>query len=104
MTIPSRQLVINWVSSAWESISAEIIIKYFLTCGISNTVDGSEDHNFDPRGDPERYRRFKFGDDRYRPHTYNAISRYLASFRFGDFPQTRQFAKLKTSPKFPAIG
>ena len=27
----------------------------------------------------------------------------LASFKFGDFPQNRQFAKLKTSPKFPAI-
>ena len=34
---------------------------------------------------------------------YNTISRYLASFKFGDFPQTRQFAKLKTSQKFPAI-
>jgi len=27
----------------------------------------------------------------------------LAAFKFGDFPQIRQFAKLKTSPKFPAI-
>ena len=27
----------------------------------------------------------------------------LASFKFGEFPQNRQFAKLKTSPKFPAI-
>ena len=27
----------------------------------------------------------------------------LAGFKFGDFPQNRQFAKLKTSPKFPAI-
>ena len=25
----------------------------------------------------------------------------LAGFKFGDFPQNRQFAKLKTSPKFP---
>ena len=27
----------------------------------------------------------------------------LAGFKFGDFLQNRQFAKLKTSPKFPAI-
>ena len=27
----------------------------------------------------------------------------LAGFKFGDFPQSRQFVKLKTSPKFPAI-
>ena len=27
----------------------------------------------------------------------------LPGFKFGDFPQNRQFAKLQTSPKFPAI-
>ena len=27
----------------------------------------------------------------------------MADFKFGDFPQNRQFAKLNTSPKFPAI-
>ena len=27
----------------------------------------------------------------------------LAGFKFGDFLQNHQFAKLKTSPKFPAI-
>ena len=44
MINPTRQLVINWVSTAWESISVEIITKSFLTCGISNALDGSEDH------------------------------------------------------------
>ena len=44
MTVPTRQLVINWVSIAWESISAETVAKSFLTCGISNALDGSEYH------------------------------------------------------------
>ena len=35
--------MINWVSVAWESIDPEIIVKSFLRCGISNSVDGSED-------------------------------------------------------------
>ena len=35
MTIPTRQLVINWVSQAWESISTETITKSILVCGIS---------------------------------------------------------------------
>ena len=41
--IPARQHVINWVSHAWESISADTISKFFLVCGISNSVNGSED-------------------------------------------------------------
>ena len=40
MKIPSRQNVIDWTSTAWDYIDADIII---LRCGISNAVDGSED-------------------------------------------------------------
>jgi hypothetical protein len=40
---PSRQNVINWVSESWTSIDANIIVKSFLRCGISNAMDGSED-------------------------------------------------------------
>ena len=43
LMIPTRQHVIDWVSKAWELVSEEIIIKPFLVCGISNTVDGSQD-------------------------------------------------------------
>ena len=43
MKIPSRQNVIDWTSTAWDSIDADIIIRSFLRCGISNAVDGSED-------------------------------------------------------------
>ena len=35
--------MIDWVSVAWESIDPEIIINFFLKCGIFNSVDGSKD-------------------------------------------------------------
>ena len=38
------QLVINWLSQEWESISTETITKSCLVCRISNAVDGSKDH------------------------------------------------------------
>ena len=36
------------------------------------------------------------------PHSVIVYEIILASFKFGDFLQNRQFAKLKTSPNFPA--
>ena len=44
------------------------------------------------KGIYENLANIKFSDDLYQSHTHNAI--------VGDFSQTRQFAKLKTSPKF----
>ena len=44
LMIPTRQHIIDWVSKAWEMMSAEMIIKSFLVCSISNAVDGSEDN------------------------------------------------------------
>ena len=35
------------------------------------------------------------------PHRAIVYEIILAGFKFGDFPQNCQFAKLKTSPKFP---
>lgn len=32
------------MAAAWHEVAPEIIKKAFLTCGISNAVDGSEDH------------------------------------------------------------
>ena len=40
---PSRQDAINWVSRAWAAIKQETLTHSFLVCGISNTLDGSED-------------------------------------------------------------
>ena len=44
MKIPSRQNVIDWTPAAWESIDVNTIVQSFLRCGISNAVDGTEDH------------------------------------------------------------
>ena len=41
---PTRQDVIDWVSEAWSSLHVNILQKSFLVCGISNALDGSEDH------------------------------------------------------------
>ena len=40
---PTRQDAINWVSQAWDSIGTETIVKSFLVCGISNSLDGAQD-------------------------------------------------------------
>ena len=40
---PTRQDAINWVSQAWDSIGTETIVKSFLVCGISNSLDGTQD-------------------------------------------------------------
>ena len=37
------------------------------------------------------------------PHSAIVHEIILVGFKFGEFAQNRQFAKLKTSPKFPAI-
>ena len=40
---PTRQDSINWVSAAWEAVAEDIVAYSFLSCGISNSLDGSED-------------------------------------------------------------
>ncbi|CAI7871951.1 unnamed protein product [Closterium sp. NIES-53] len=34
---------LKWVSKVWRAMPAKLIKKAFLTCGISNALDGSED-------------------------------------------------------------
>ncbi len=40
---PPASQVAQWVSNAWAKIDAEIIVKAFKRCCISNALDGSED-------------------------------------------------------------
>ena len=40
---PTRQNALNWVSAAWKSVAEGIVVHSFLCCGISNSLDGSED-------------------------------------------------------------
>ena len=39
---PSRNLVLRWVHEAWQEIPVEMVAKSFKTCGISNSLDGTE--------------------------------------------------------------
>ncbi|CAI7825017.1 unnamed protein product [Closterium sp. NIES-53] len=40
---PPPEVVVRWISRAWKAVPADLIKRAFLTCGISNALDGSED-------------------------------------------------------------
>ena len=40
---PSRNLILRWIKQSWSEIPEEMVRKSFLTCGISNALDGTED-------------------------------------------------------------
>ena len=40
---PSRNLILQWIKQSWSEIPEEMVRKSFLTCGISNALDGTED-------------------------------------------------------------
>ncbi|CAI7872747.1 unnamed protein product [Closterium sp. NIES-54] len=40
---PPPTVVLRWISRAWKTQPPELIKKAFLTCGISNALDGNED-------------------------------------------------------------
>ncbi|CAI7869672.1 unnamed protein product [Closterium sp. NIES-54] len=40
---PPLEVVVRWISRAWKAVPADLIKRAFLTCGISNALDGSED-------------------------------------------------------------
>jgi hypothetical protein len=44
---PPLDIVCSWITIAWDQISKDVIIKSFKACGISNAIDGSEDHMID---------------------------------------------------------
>uniref|UniRef100_A0A6B0UZR7 Putative pogo transposable element n=1 Tax=Ixodes ricinus TaxID=34613 RepID=A0A6B0UZR7_IXORI len=41
---PSIEMLCEWILEAWKMIPAEIIVKSFKKTGISNRLDGTEDH------------------------------------------------------------
>ena len=47
-----RILTTKWVANAWQKVkqNKDLIIRSFLKCGISNSLDGSEDHLVNIRG------------------------------------------------------
>ena len=40
---PSEELMCQWISEAWLEIPPEMVARSFLKCGITNSLDGSED-------------------------------------------------------------
>ncbi|CAI7877376.1 unnamed protein product [Closterium sp. NIES-54] len=41
---PPPELTLKWISKAWKAVPKELIQRSFLTCGISNALDGSQDN------------------------------------------------------------
>ena len=41
---PSEELICSWIADAWREIPTDMIESSFLKCGITNRLDGSEDH------------------------------------------------------------
>ena len=50
---PSRNLVLCWIKAAWAEIPQEMVRKSFMTCGISNALDGIEDDAIFTKESPE---------------------------------------------------
>ena len=40
---PSYSLVANWIKESWDSVDTNMIRRSFKCCGVSNSLDGSED-------------------------------------------------------------
>jgi len=34
---------LQWINKAWQEIPAEMVMKSFKSCGISNALDGTKD-------------------------------------------------------------
>ncbi|CAI7782143.1 unnamed protein product [Closterium sp. NIES-54] len=41
---PPPELTLKWISKAWKAVPKELIQRSFLTCGICNALDGSQDN------------------------------------------------------------
>jgi len=40
---PSKQQIVEWVEQSWYETTAEVVKRSFLSTGIANSLDGSED-------------------------------------------------------------
>jgi len=43
MRAPPLDILCNFVIKAWDKIKVETVVKSFKKCGISNSMDGTED-------------------------------------------------------------
>ena len=44
MRPPDKLVCLQWVKEAWKSVTTDVIVKSFHTCGIIVNVNGSEDN------------------------------------------------------------
>jgi hypothetical protein len=44
LKLPTIKQVCQWIKQSWSTVREDIIVKSFKKCGISNTLDCSEDH------------------------------------------------------------
>ena len=43
MRAPSMEVYLKWMVDGWDQLPKDLIIKSFKGCGLTNTLDGSED-------------------------------------------------------------
>ena len=43
MKAPDKLLCLEWVKKAWNTVTADVIVNSFRACGISSSMDGSDD-------------------------------------------------------------
>lgn len=43
MRPPDKSLCLKWVKDAWQSVTTDVVMKSFAVCGISSSIDGSQD-------------------------------------------------------------
>jgi hypothetical protein len=41
---PQLATFLKWIKQAWDKVSPDIVRRSFKKCGLSNAMDGSEDH------------------------------------------------------------
>ena len=41
-----REVILQWIKAAWDSVTPDVVKKSFVKCGISSALDGSQDHLF----------------------------------------------------------
>ena len=70
---PSKPLLLQWIKIAWGIISPEIIIKSFKKCGITNSIDGNEDHLFQASDEEDPFDGFDADDVQHTEAVYSNI-------------------------------
>ena len=66
-------MLLLWIKIAWGVISPEIIIESFKKCGITNSIDGNEDHLFQASDEEDPFDGFDADDVQHTEAIYSNI-------------------------------